>query len=205
MLLRRVLLCPNFDHFPADWSMCIAVCDTLSFGWGRAVCDRAFGVRPSFGRARFLHCCTVCRLGLQVIILCFRVRIPDTYHKCWRCVLVLLLLPARTMPTIITSILVNNGAPFFIFMPNETRTPKKRHNEEQPHLFHLVAGISRAAVLIVQLGAWRAAPLMERWFYHEASTCQSVSEIRCPLWVGPRDPKCSTQHSSTYVRVRNGT
>ena len=55
---------------------------------------------------------------------------------------------------------------------NEKRKNQNEKKQEQSHLlFHLVAAISCAA--ISELGAWRAAPLMERWFYHGASTHQS--------------------------------
>ena len=161
-----------------------------AFAWA-CVC----GLRTSLD---CLHCCT----ALVGTVGGFVLPRTDGYA-----VVLFSGLPARTMPTI-----AMNGAPFSACQTKRQNEKKGKNQlektnqstKEQPHPFlHLVAGISRATH--ARFGAWRAAPLMERWFYHEASTCQSVSEVRCPLWVGPRDPKCSTQHSSTYVRVRNGT
>ena len=85
--------------------------------------------------------------------------------------------PTRTMPHP-----ANNGAPPH-FMPNEKRKTKNENikQQEQSHLllFHLGAGIFRAAMTI-ELGAWCAAPLMERPFYHdEAYKYQSGTRRLC--------------------------
>ena len=129
-----------------------------AFAWA-CVC----GLRTSLD---CLHCCT----ALVGTVGGFVLPRTDGYA-----VVLFSGLPARTMPTI-----AMNGAPFSACQTKRQNEKKGKNQlektnqstKEQPHPFlHLVAGISRATH--ARFGAWRAAPLMERWFYHEASMCQS--------------------------------
>ena len=73
-------------------------------------------------------------------------------------------------------------------MKDEKTKKAEQERRGTSHLFHLVAGISGAARrLVLQLGAWGAAPLTRRWFYHESFIALIL--LRCPLPVA-RCPLC---------------